>query len=137
MKSEEIIIESIKNKKLRESAHKDLRDRIMQLEKSFNKEIIPGNEYIPVPVFVIGDHIDTFNKSNRKHAGEFCQLLKINTDTYEFKNKSNEVVEWPNSKKIGVSYMTTFFATDIADYNKIRTMLSLIFNLNIPPATEE
>ncbi len=137
MKSEEIIIESIKQKKLQESVHRDLRERVIQLEKSFNKDIVLGNDYIPVPIFVIGDHIDTFNKSDRKHTGEFCQLLKINQETFEFKNNSDEIVEWPNSKKIGISYMTTFLTKDETDYNKIRTMLSLIFNLTIPPSAEE
>jgi len=138
MKSAEIIIiEGIKNKKLRESAHRDLRERIHLLEKSFNKEIEPGHEYIPVPVFIMGDHLDTFNKNYRKHTGEFCKLVKVKAGTFEFITKSGEKIEWPNGKTVGVSYMTTFIARDVADYNKIRTMLALIFNLNIPPSSEE
>jgi hypothetical protein len=137
MKSEEIIIESIKNKKLRESTYKDLYHRMTLLEKSFNKDVTIGNDYIPVPIFIIGDHLDTFNKNNRKNTGEFCKLINITKDTFEFLTKSDEVIEWPNSKQIGVSYMTTLMARDINDYNKIRTMLSLIFNLTIPLPKEE
>jgi hypothetical protein len=137
MKSEEIIIESIKNKKLRESVHRDLRERMRQLERSFNKYIEPGCECIPIPVFIMGDHMDTFNKNYRKHTGEFCTLVKVKEGTFDFVTKSGEIVEWPNGKTVGVSYMTTILAKDVSDYDTIRTMLSLIFNLNIPPTAEK
>jgi len=137
MRATEFVFESIGNKKLRESIHKDLCHQISLLEKSFNREIEPGKDYIPVPIFIVSDHMDTFNKNYSKHCGEFCTLLKIKVNAFEFKTKSGEMVEWPNQQQIGISYMTTLIARDVNEYDKIRTMLALIFNFNLPPSSEE
>jgi len=137
MRAIEFLLESRKLIKLRESAHKELCYQITLLEKSFNQDIEPGKEYIPVPIYIVHDHMDMFTRNKTAQQGEFCKLIKINDDTFEFKDKAGAVVEWPNQKKIGISYMTTLIAHDVAMYNKIRTMLALIFNLSIPPSSEK
>lgn len=137
MRVQDVIVESSEITQLRESTHKELYRQLLLLEKSFNQPMKIGNAYIPVPVYVIQDHVDTFNKSYETPNGEFCTLLKINADTLEFKNKAGKVVEWPKQKRVGVSYMTTLIATDVTDYNKIRTMMSLIFNLTLAASSEE
>jgi len=139
MRADEIvvIVESKKVKKLRESVHKELRHQITLLERSFNQNIEPGRQYIPVPVYIVQDHMDTFKRNPNALKGEFCELIAVTAEAFEFKDKAGNMVEWPNQKHIGISYMTTILAQDVETYNKIRTMFSLIFNLAIPPSTEE
>ena len=137
MRVNEIIKESFEAKRLRETTHRELRRQITLLEKSFNQQIEPGNDYIPVPIYIMHDHMDTFKRNKLAPKGEFCRLIKINPDTFEFKDKAGELIEWPNQKHAGLSYMTTLIAHDVTSYNKIRTMLALIFNLNLPPSSEE
>ena len=135
MRARDFVANIHKNKRLTESAHKELCLQIARLENTFNKHIELGKEYIPVPIYIIQDEMDVFGRNS--HRGEFCKLTKINIETFEFENKLGKVIEWPNHKQVGVSYMTTLIAHDVEMYNKIRTMLALIFNLDLPPSSEE
>lgn len=135
MKFKEFAVEHYNNKRLTESAHKELCSQIERLEKMFNQHIEPGKEYIPIPIYIIQDQMDMFGKRSSK--GRFCKLIKINVETFEFQDKAGKLIEWPNCKHVGFSYMTTIVAHDVEMYNKIRTMLALMFNLYIPPSSEE
>ena len=95
MRVQDVIVESSEITQLRESTHKELYRQLLLLEKSFNQPMKIGNAYIPVPVYVIQDHVDTFNKSYETPNGEFCTLLKINADTLEFKNKAGTATTKP------------------------------------------
>jgi len=129
------------SKFLKESTDQTLLQHITGIEQSFSNPLNVGGSYIPVPFFLIHDHImiyDVDGGSPARAPASFWTLSKINDDkTLTFTNPTTQKsIVWPFARVSAVSYMTVISINSVEDYKKLQGWAALTLGVSLPDYKE-
>ena len=109
--------------------------RVKGLVDSFTaKRLRVGKRYIPVPVTILHNEVmfhDIDKNFPPRVPAKFGTLVDISGDDMKLKFDHDEVI-YPISEYRTVAAMTVIFVDTIEQYEKLRTYVSLTFDISLP-----